>query len=118
LEHESDSYASVDVTNLEAANSISNFLIKNVAFMRNIVKKYSLFPMSINLSKLITLAMNNTPKKQAEYIVKNNKLIKTNLDKALTSEREIYINGIYVAIPYNPYNDENLIVLRKHFGFK
>jgi hypothetical protein len=59
--------------------------------------------------------METTPKKQAEYIVQNNGLIKTNLGKALTSKYEIYINGIYVAIPYN---DENLIVLKKHFGFK
>jgi hypothetical protein len=100
-------------------DELLKFLQKNLPILIGLTKKYPMFPMSKDILKIKTLLTLYNPKQHNIDIIKKNGLTRTHLDVALKTGHEIYLNGIYVAIAlYNKGNDDNLKILKKHFGFK
>jgi hypothetical protein len=100
-------------------DELLKFLQKNLPILIGLTKKYPMFPMSKDILKIKTLLTLYNPKQHNIDIIKKNGLTRTHLDVALKTDHEIYLNGIYVAIAlYNKGNDDNLKILKKHFGFK
>ena len=85
-----------------------------------LAKKYPNSIISKYLLNLLSCLKIWEPKQYNANFIKKYGLEKTHLDVALRSKHEIYLNGMYVAIPMDldaPNTELYKKVLKDHFGF-